>query len=563
MNLQTERIENHRAQLTIEIAAERLESAKKRAARKISRSVSIKGFRKGKAPYRLVAQYVGEETILEEAVETLGGELYKQALQESELLPYGPGVIDGFKVEPAPTFVFSVPLQPEVDLKDYADVRLDFEAPEVSDEEVDQALQQLRVRETEVLDDALQVAGLGNRVRVDVDSEFVDGGEPEATEPDFGERTSFPDSDEGEDDEADADIGLGALTDSQVPRKGDTFVKDENAIVILDPNEDPFIDGFVDALIGTELGSDVEFELTIPDDDADENIVGRLVSFVVTLKQIESIAIPELDDAFAEKIFKNRGDEVRNLDGLRESIRDDLERAALDRAKTEFSGQVLDKIVESAEIEFPQEMLDEFIGEQIEEFEANLKHQNISLDDFLRLTNSSRESLRERYQETATDNLRRSLTLREFAQAQNVEVADELIELRLDAIVAGYGQSPELRRAFDTPELRDSLGNELFMNLINARLCAIGVGEDPDEAATDLQARMAADVELAKQRSERLGAYMQETTSEADTRAGAAEQDAASEAEATGARGADSVGVSEAQIDEDETIEKLTESEDD
>ena len=102
MNLQTERVDNHRAQLTIEIEAEQLESAKKQAARKISRSVRIKGFRKGKAPYRLVAQYVGEAAILEEAVDTLGGELYKQALQESELLPYGPGAIEDFKIEPVP-----------------------------------------------------------------------------------------------------------------------------------------------------------------------------------------------------------------------------------------------------------------------------------------------------------------------------------------------------------------------------------------------------------------------------------------------------------------------------
>lgn len=511
MNLQTERIENHRAQLTVEIAAERLESAKKHAARKISRSVRIKGFRKGKAPYRLVAQYVGESTILEEAVETLGSELYKQALQESELLPYGPGAIEDFKVEPAPTFVFSVPLQPEVDLKAYADVRLDFEAPVVSDEDVDQALQQLRARETEVLDDALQVAGLGNRVRVDVDSEFVDGEEPEAAEPDFDARTSVSDTDEGEPDEADIDIA---------PRKGDTFVKDENAIVILDPNEDPFLDGFVEALVGAELGSDVVFELTIPDDDADETIVGRRVSFVVTLKQIESIAIPELGDAFAEKVFKNRGDEIHDLDGLRKAVRDDLARDALDQAETEFSGEVLDKIVEGAEIEFPQEMLDEFIDEQIEEFEANLKRQNVSLDDFLRLTDSSRESLRERYQETATDNLRRSLTLREFAQAQDVEVTDEQIGRRLEMIVSGYGQSSEVRQLFDTPQMRDDLRNELFMRQVNARLCAIGKGEDPDEAVADLHAQMAADLERGKQRRERLKAYMQDAASEADSQAG-------------------------------------------
>ena len=563
MNLQTERVDNHRAQLTIEIEAEQLESAKKLAARKISRSVRIKGFRKGKAPYRLVAQYVGEAAILEEAVDTLGGELYKQALQESELLPYGPGAIEDFKIEPVPTFVFSVPLQPEVDLKEYAEVRLDFEAPEVSDDEVDQALQQLRVRETEVLDDALQVAGLGNRVRVEVDSEFVDGDEPEAAASEVVEREADSGADEADDDDEDSDNGSGDSPEDYVPRKGDTFVKDENAVFILDPNEDPFMDGFVDALIGAELGSDILFELTIPDDDADENIVGRRVSFVVTLKQIESIAVPELDDAFAEKIFKNRGDEIRDLDGLRESIREDLERAALEREKSEFSAQVLQKIVEGAEIEYPQEMLEEHIDDLIEEFEDNLKQQNLNLEDYFRLTGSSRESLREQYHDRGLTSLSRTLALREFALAQDVEISDELIDLRLDAVVAGYGQSPEIRKLFDTPQMRESLHSELFLKQINARLCAIGQGEDPDAAAADMQARMAADAELAKRRSERLQEYMQEARSEAELSSETAEQDADSEADQADVLDADSAAVSEAQNDEDETIEQLTESEDD
>ena len=152
MNLQTERIENHRAQFTIEIETDQLEDAKRRAARKISRQVRIKGFRKGKAPYKLVVQRVGEGAVLEEALESLGDVLYKQALDESEVTPYGPGAFEDFQLEPAPTFVFSVPLQPEVDLKDYLNVRIDFEEPAVTDEDVDNALKQLRMRHIEVLD---------------------------------------------------------------------------------------------------------------------------------------------------------------------------------------------------------------------------------------------------------------------------------------------------------------------------------------------------------------------------------------------------------------------------
>ena len=177
MKLQTERIDNHRAQFTIEIESDQLDEAKQSAARKISRQVRIKGFRKGKAPYRLVAQHVGEGAILEEAVESLGDVLYKQALDESEVVPYGPGAFDDFQLEPAPTFIFSVPLQPEVDLNDYLDTRIDFEEPAVGEAEIDQALKQLQLRAVEILDDAVDVAAAGNRVTIAVESEFVDGDE--------------------------------------------------------------------------------------------------------------------------------------------------------------------------------------------------------------------------------------------------------------------------------------------------------------------------------------------------------------------------------------------------
>ena len=159
MNLRTERIDNHRAQFTIEIESNQLEDAKRKAARKISRQVRIKGFRKGKAPYGLVVKHVGEGAVLEEALEDLGDALYKQALDESEVTPYGPGAFEDFKLDPAPTFMFSVPLQPEVDLKDYQDVRLDFEEPTVTESQIDAALKQMRLAQIEVLDEESRVDG--------------------------------------------------------------------------------------------------------------------------------------------------------------------------------------------------------------------------------------------------------------------------------------------------------------------------------------------------------------------------------------------------------------------
>ncbi len=510
MNLTTERTENHRARLTVEIEAEELEAAKRTAARKISRQVRIRGFRKGKAPYRLVAQTVGEGAILEEAVEELGDNLYKQALEESQVEPYGPGAFDDFQLEPAPTFVFSVPLQPEVDLKAYQDVRINFDLPEVNDDEVEQALKQLQQRAVEVLDDSVAVAAPGHRVTIAVESEFVDG-EPQDDTAESDDDADLQDGLTGananDDDDEDAD------TDQErpyIPRQGDSFVSDENATIILDPNADPFTHGFVEHLIGVERGATIEFELTIPDDDADETIIGRRVSFDVTLNNIESIAIPDLDDEFARRVSRNRGDVELDMAGLRASTKEELSRSALSQAKSEYCDRVLEEIVAGAEIDFPDMMLDQQIDGMVSEFERNLAQQRISLDDYYRLTNSTRDDLRERHRDSAARSLRHSLVLREIVSAQEITISDEDIEARLEAVMSGYGSSPEIRKLFDTPEMRDNMRQDLVMGHANEHLYAIGRGEDPAEAIEAMRKQNADDAQRASERRERLLQYQAE-----------------------------------------------------
>ena len=506
MKLQTERIDNHRAQFTIEIDTERLEDAKQKAARKISRQVRIKGFRKGKAPYRLVAQHVGEGAILEEALEALGDVLYKQALEESDIVPYGPGAFDDFELEPAPTFVFSVPLQPEVDLKDYCEIRVDFEEPEVSADQVEQALKQMQLRAVEVTDDNVQVAAAGNRVTIDVESEFVDGEAPaESAEEDTASLNQDVLTGEDSFDEVDE-----AAPAPYIPKMGDSFVNDDGAVIILDPNEDPFTHGFVEHLIGVELGSDVEFELTIPDDDADETIHGRRVRFFVSLKNIEAISIPELDDNFARLVSRNRGDEELDLVGLRSATQAELERSALAEAKSRYSGEVLQEIVAGAVIDYPGLMLDEHIDDMIGDFERNLAQQRIKLEDYYRLTNSSKEDLREQYRDRAIQSLRQSLVLREIVSAQEIEVSEDDIELRLDLMTAAYGSGPEIRKLFDTPQMRGNIRNELVMSHLNEHIVAIGRGEDPAAAIETLRAQTAEELKQAAARTERLQRYQEE-----------------------------------------------------
>ena len=189
----------------------------------------------------------------------------------------------------------------------------------------------------------------------------------------------------------------------------------------------------------------------------------------------------------------------------------DRSRAALETAKSQYSADVLQQIVECADIHYPDMMLDEQIDEMVGEFEANLKQQNIKLDDYLRLTNSSKDDLRERYREPAESSLKQSLVLRELVKQRNIEVSDEDVELRLTLAMAGYGDSPEIRKLFDSPYMRNNMRNDLIMSCINEHLVAIGRGEDPAQAIAALRARMKSDVERASTRNDRLQRYQSQS----------------------------------------------------
>ena len=207
---------------------------------------------------------------------------------------------------------------------------------------------------------------------------------------------------------------------------------------------------------------------------------------------------------------RSRGDEECDLAGFRVAIRDDLERTLLDRAKSEYVELVLAEIVDGADIVYPDLMLDEQINGMLDEFEANLKQRGVKLDDYLRMTNSSSDDLREQYQEPAKQSLRQSLVLRELVSAQEIEISEDDIQTRLEHVIAGYGTSDSIRKLFDTPQMKGNIRNELMMSLVNAHLFAIGRGVDAAAAVEELHGQMAADAERARERSERLQRYTDE-----------------------------------------------------
>ena len=304
VNVQTEQLENRMARLTVVVETGRLDEARKSAARKIAGQVRIPGFRKGRAPYRVLASHVGEAAILETAVEDLGMALYPDALGESGLEPYGPGTLEDFEQEPDPTFRYTLPLQPVTDLGDYRSIRREFEPPEVSDSDVDDALLALQEREALVEDSPRPVAA-GNRVHATVTATVLDDED--------GAEEAGEDGDEGDGEEA----------------AGRQFMDEQQLVLSLTPEREP-APGFTEAMLGAAVDEQRDFELQYPEDEERHGTLsGKKVAFSVVVRKIELVTLPELNDDFAARVSASDGEgegdaEATSLLALRVQTRERL-----------------------------------------------------------------------------------------------------------------------------------------------------------------------------------------------------------------------------------------------
>ena len=466
MNVQTERLENHTARFTVEVEAERLEQAKREAARKLAGRVNIPGFRKGKAPYKVLVSYVGEGAVLEDAIEVLGNEVYKDIINSAEVEPYGPGSLEDFALEPQPTFKFVVPLQPTADLGNYRDIRLDYEASVVEDKDVDEALTNMLEREA-LIEESNKPVAAGNRVTVSMKAEYLDD-EPKV-EAESAEATVL-ESEEPQEAEAEEESKV--------------FIDNDNLVFRLTSDREP-APGFTDALVGANVGEQREFEITYPDDEKEyEHLAGRHVKFDVTVKKIETLTLPELNDEFAARVTQaeseREGKEPLTLLQLRMRIREDLEKEAKDSADAAYAQKVLDQITEGAIFAYPDALVSDEVHHLLEHLDSDLRRRGLTLDDYQKVTNKTHEDLHVDYHDNAVSSIKRSLTMRELIRQEGLEVSDEQVSAEIDKIAERFGeQAAAFRGIYENGPMRDNLRSDLLYRQLTERMAAIGKGEAP------------------------------------------------------------------------------------
>ncbi|MFN8447981.1 MAG: trigger factor [Anaerolineae bacterium] len=504
MNIQTERLEDQTARVTVEIDAERLDAAKQKAAQQISKRVNIPGFRRGKVPYRILLNYVGEPAILEDAVELLSQEVYTEMLPQTDLDPYGPGTLTDVKSDqPTPTFVYVVPLQPSVDLKDYRSVRLPYEPPEITDDAVKRSMKNLQEQQA-VVEESHQPAALGNRLTMDVHSYIL--GEHLETDEAEDDAEAADDHEEDHEDEHDHEHDHDDEHDHEHDHghahggdeEGTPYIHEHELQLMLDEDDEPQ-PGFSQAMVGVNVGESREFTLTFPDDaEKYEDMAGKTVKYYVDTKKIETLTMPELTDDFAARVTKDEEKPLTLLE-LRMRVRENMTTMSEQSYRSEYVRKALDEVVQQADIKFPEAMVADQVETFLQDFDRRLRQQGITLQDYMKIYHKTADDLYQDYRESAEQAVKRSLALREIADVEQLAVTDERVDQEIERVVGQFDEDRRdaVRQMFNAqPNMRDSVRSDLLRDEVLERVAAIAQGEAPT-VSVPAEAQDAAPVESA------------------------------------------------------------------
>jgi len=450
--------------LTVEVDADQIEAAKRVAARKIAQKYNVPGFRKGKAPYEIVRRTFGESAVLEEAMDDLGQKVYEQALKESEIDPVAPGALIDFKRDPI-TFVYNVPLRPEIDLGEYRSVRLGFTEPEITDQALEDTLE--RLRETQaILEPVERPAQLGDVVTVDVsgvakpaaiEGEVAADSKPEAS------TEAQPESSEEKTDSESAE------------ETDDAFLMDDKGVdVLLDAKLNWPAPGFADKLAGIAIDEERHVEIPFPADYENESLRGQVGHFDLKCTAIKSRTLPEWDDELA----KSLGD-YESLADMRTKVRQALVVVANKRHLDEYSKSVIDIMVAGSKVKYPPVLLSNEVHAMMRDLDLRLREQRMTLDDYMKITDTTHDKMHEELEPRARERLRRSLVLSKIIETENIEVTDEAISDRVEVMLISLGESPDkkLKELIKSENMRRSVRYDLLTEKAVQHAVAIAKGE--------------------------------------------------------------------------------------
>ena len=421
MSLQVEKLEKNMAKLTIEATAEEFEKAVQKAYQKNKSRINLPGFRKGKAPRVMIEKMYGKGVFYEDAANELIPEAYGKALEECDLDIVSRPEIDVTQIEAGKPFIFTatVALKPEVTLGDYKGVEVTARPVEVTDDEVQAEIDKEREKNSRVTDVDDRGVEKGDLIKLDFDGS-VDG------EPFEG----------GKAENYDLTVGSGS-----------------------------FIPGFEDQLIGAKIGQELDVNVTFPEDYHAENLRGKAAVFKCKVNEIKVKELPEADDEFAQ--------EVSDFDTLEEymaDIRKNLTERKEREAKNAKETEVVAKIVENAEMDIPEPMVNGQVTNMLQDFARRMQSQGLTMEQYFQFTGMDEAKVREQMRPEALKRIQNSLVLEAVAKAENIEISDERVDEEIAKMAEAYKMEvdklKELMGDYEKEQMKKDLALQAAVDLV-------------------------------------------------------------------------------------------------
>ena len=425
MKITQEEVVERQTVLHIELEDEDLDVYLDRGYRRAVQRTVVPGFRKGKAPRRILENYLGRESLLNEVLDSMLPEVTGRAITEQELDATGLPRIELIELDPF-TVKATVPLTPEIDLGAYRDIRLAPDSVEVTEENIQERLDQM-LHSMASWEPAERPAEMGDMVTMEAVATVEDR----------------------------------------------TVLDEKDAVYFLDEHSARPFPGLSEHLVGLVIDEPKEFTLSMPEDYSDGAIAGKDAHFAVTAGEIKRRILPELDDEFA----KGFGEGYESVDALRKEVEAELTKASENATEQNYRDSIVSALVDGATIELSPVLIEHEIEHLADNQARALGRVNIRVDDYLRSIDKTEEEMREEMREEAANRLKRSYALSKAMDLEGLEVSDGEVETRVEALLSESESRPDSIQ--DSDELRSSVRRMLIIETTIDRLVTIAQGEAP------------------------------------------------------------------------------------
>ncbi len=412
MSLQVEKLEKNMAKLTIEASAEDFEKAIQKVYLKARGRINIPGFRKGKAPRKLIEKMYGTGVFYEDAANDLIPTAYAEALKDCDLEIVSRPEINVTQIESGKPFIFNaeVAVKPEVTLGEYKGVEVEKSDVEVPDEDINKEVDKERENNSRTIDVDDRAVESGDIIKLDFDGS-VDG----------------------------------------VPFAGG---KAENYTLTIGSGS--FIPGFEDQLIGTKIGEDKDVTVTFPEDYHEKSLAGKEAVFKCKVNAITVKELPDADDEFASEVS-----EFETLAEYKEDIKKKLTEKKEKEARAKKEAQAVEKAVENATMEIPDAMIDTQVQSMMEDFARRMQSQGLSLEQYFQFTGMDAKKMHDQMKPEALKRIQNSLVLEAVAKAENIEISDEKVDEEIAKMAEAYKMEVEKLKGIIGDSERDQMKKDL------------------------------------------------------------------------------------------------------